>query len=85
MHASSRLFSCGMELFAFASRLFAPKMLDHLPTTSVCHSNPFFLPSKRSGRNRPLREAPCICIRTWPFQAKNRYDAKLANRRVPRV
>ena len=28
--ASSRLFSCSMELLAFASRLFAPKMLDHL-------------------------------------------------------
>ena len=42
------------------SRLFAPKMLDHLLTTSVCHPNPFFLASERSGRNRPLREAPCI-------------------------
>ena len=25
----------------------------------ICHSNPFFLVSERSGRNRPLREAPC--------------------------
>ena len=48
------LFSWSMELLAFASRLSAPKMLDHLLTASVCHSNPFFLPSERSGRNRPL-------------------------------
>ena len=58
MHATSRLFSWSIELLAFASRLFASKMLDH-PLTSVCHSDPFFLASERSGRNRPLREAPC--------------------------
>ena len=55
----SRLFSWSMELLAFASRLFALQMLDHLLTTSVCHPNPFYLPSERSGRNRPLRETPC--------------------------
>ena len=36
MHAVSRLFSWGMGLLAFASRLFAPKMLDHLLTTYIC-------------------------------------------------
>ena len=51
MHAASRLFSWSVKLLAFASRLFAPKMLDHLLlTTSVCHSNPFPLASERSGR-----------------------------------
>ena len=35
-------------------------MLDHLLKTCICHSNPFFLVSERSGRNRPLREGPCI-------------------------
>ena len=30
MHAASRLFSWSMELFTFASHLFAPKMLDHI-------------------------------------------------------
>ena len=25
----------------------------------ICHSVPFFLVNERSGRNRPLREAPC--------------------------
>ena len=54
-------------------------------TTSVCYSNAFFLVSERSGWNRPLHEAPCICTCTWPFQAKSRYDARLANLRVPGV
>ena len=53
-----------MELLSFASRLFAPKLLDHLLTTYVCHSNPFFLASERNGRNRPLREAPCTVLVT---------------------
>ena len=37
-----------------ASRLFAPKMLYHLLyyCTSVCHSDPCFFVSERSGRNR---------------------------------
>ena len=62
MHASSRLF-WSMELLTFTRRLFAPKMLDHILCTSVLsYSNPFFLPSERSGRNRPLREAPCTYI-----------------------
>ena len=56
MHAASGLFSWSMELLAFASRLFAPKMLDHLPTTSVPFQS--LLAGERSGRNRPLREAP---------------------------
>ena len=34
MHAASGLFSWSMELLAFASRLLAPKMLDHLPHLS---------------------------------------------------
>ena len=50
-HASSRLFSWSTELLAFASRLFAPNILDHLLTTSAFHSNPFFLVNERSGRN----------------------------------
>ena len=56
--------SWSMELLSFASRLFAPKLLDHLLTTYVCHSNPFFLASERNGRNRPLREAPCTVLVT---------------------
>ena len=59
-HASSRLFSWSTELLEFVSRLFAPKMLDHLLHTSTCHSYPFFLPTERSGRNRTRREAPYI-------------------------
>ena len=51
MNAASRLFSWSMELLAFTSRLFAPKMLDNLHTTSVCNSNQFFLASERSGRS----------------------------------
>ena len=51
MHAASRLFSWSTELLAFASRLFAPNILDHLLTTSAFHSNPFFLVNERSGRN----------------------------------
>ena len=43
----------------FVSRLFAPNVLDHLLTAYACHSNSFFLASQRSGRSRPLREAPC--------------------------
>ena len=31
-------------------------------TTSVCRSNPFFFVSDRSGRNRRLREVPCITV-----------------------
>ena len=50
MNASSRSFSWSMELLAFASCVFAPKMLDNLLTTHVCHSNPFFVLSERSGR-----------------------------------
>ena len=66
MHAASGLFSWSMELLAFAGRLFAPKMLDHLLTTSVCHSNPSLLVSERGGRNHPLREAPCTSILVPP-------------------
>ena len=35
MHAASGLFSWSMELLGFASRLFAPKMLDHLTTSAI--------------------------------------------------
>ena len=39
-------------------------------TSRFCHSVPFFLVSERSGRNRPLREAPCVynyaSIRRFP-------------------
>ena len=56
-------FSWSMELLVFASRLFAPKVLDHLLATPVCLSNPSFRSSERSGRNRPLLEAPPPC--TW--------------------
>ena len=73
MHAASRLFSWSMELLAFASRLFAPKMLDHLPTTYVCHFNIFLLANERSGRNRPLSEAACTHIQT------NRHTDELSN------
>ena len=66
MHAASRLFSWSMELLAFATRLFAPKMLDHLLTTSICHSNLFLFVRERSGRNHPLREAPCIITQGSP-------------------
>ena len=31
----------------------------------ICHSAPFLLVSERSGRNRPLREAPCIAVQAW--------------------
>ena len=62
MHASFRLLSWSMELLAFASRLFAPKMLDYLLTASVYRSNAFFLPSERSGRNRPLLEAQGLSL-----------------------
>ena len=34
MHAASGLFSWSMDLLAFASRLFAPKMVNHLPHLS---------------------------------------------------
>ena len=43
-----------------SSRLFAPKILDHL--LHICHSVPLFHVSERSRRNRSLREAPCIII-----------------------
>ena len=60
----SRLLSCSMELSAFASRLFATKMLDHLLLLHLSViSNPFFLASERSGRHCPLREAPCMSYR----------------------
>ena len=42
------LFSRSMEMLAFASRLYAPKMLDRPLKTSFCHSNPFFLASECS-------------------------------------
>ena len=56
------LFSWNMEMLAFASRLYAPIMLDRPLTTSVCHSNPFLLASECSVRNRPLRKALCTYI-----------------------
>ena len=61
MHAAPGLFSWGIELLAFASHLFASKMLHHLvylPFRAI-------LCGKRSLRNRPLREAPYI--RTWLY------------------
>ena len=82
MHAASGLFSWSMELLAFARRLFVPKILDHLLTTPVCHSNPFFLVSERSGRNRPLREAPCTHYYNLAYNSKQLFIALILNRRT---
>ena len=49
---ASGLFSWSMELLAFVSRLFAPKMLGHLAHLRICDSVPFFHVSERSWRNR---------------------------------
>ena len=59
MHAASRLFSWSMVLLALASRLFAPKMLDHLLYIFIfCNSNPCLFVSESSERNR------CTCMYT---------------------
>ena len=86
-HASSRLFSWSTELLAFASRLFAPEILDHLLTTCVCHSKPFFLLRERSGRNRPLREAPCITntIIDFEFVESRRLRHSYRDRGFPKI
>ena len=57
IHTASLLCSWSMELVAFAGLLFPPKHLDHLLTTSVCHSNTFLTVNDLGRRNRPLREA----------------------------
>lgn len=49
-----------MQLFAFASCLFAPEMLDLLPFT--LRSVPSILVSERRARNRPLRELPSMLL-----------------------
>ena len=49
MHAASRLFSWSTELLAFASRLFAPKILDHLLHLSFRS----ILPGERASRPEP--------------------------------
>ena len=54
MHAASRLFSWSVELVASASRLFSPKMLDHL--LYICNTSTCLFADERSGRNR------CTCI-----------------------
>ena len=64
MHAASLWFSWSMERMAFASRLLVRKIKDHPLTTLVCGSSRFFGVSKRSGRNRPLRKAPCTPVQT---------------------
>ena len=46
-------FPGSVELLAFPSRLFAPKMLYHL-LYDIRHSNPVLRASKRNGRYRPL-------------------------------
>ena len=52
MHAASGLFSWSMELLAFASRLFAPKMLEHL--LMLLHlSFRSILPCERAYRAEP--------------------------------
>ena len=69
-----RLLSWSMELLAFASRLITLTMLNHLLSTSGCNSNPLFLASERSGRNRLLREAPKVYTYIFlPFSTLTRY------------
>ena len=48
------LFSWSVELVASASRLFSPKMLDHL--LYICNTSTCLFADERSGRNR------CTCI-----------------------
>ena len=56
-HAASGLFCLSMELMAFASRLFAPNMLDHL----LHLSSQSILPCEREYRAEPLATRSALC------------------------
>ena len=62
MHAASGSLSWAMELLAFASRQFAPKIVD----LSVCFINShfvrFFLVSDRSGRRKPPADRSALYV-----------------------
>ena len=74
MHAASGLFSWSMELLAFASRQFAPKIVDlSVRFIRFFFFAIFFLVSERSGRWKPSAERSAlsnpenasVCLSSW--------------------
>ena len=63
MYAASRLFSWIMELLAFASRLFAPNILDHQPSVTPFHSS--LWASVAGGTARYATRLRVIIVHTW--------------------